>query len=220
MLVIDTNTSCKGKGSYLKNQGVTTVGRYYGVQASYRDIIDDIEARELCKNGISIFVVFEKTGKASELVLSASAGKSDAQAALKQAGIVKQPAGSAIFFAVEGLPNGYGNADVSNLQQYFTGIAAGLAGQYEIGVYGDGTVCGALQKGYCKFAWLAAASTDFPGTCKYFGGKTPAWDLAQVPPLDMSWKLPNNGGSLSVDFDVPNLTRNNGNFGAFVVPTV
>jgi hypothetical protein len=220
MLVIDTNTSCKGKGAYLKSQGVTTVGRYYGVQESYRDIIDDVEAKELCQNGISIFVVFEKTGNASDLVLSRPAGKLDAQAAVKQAGIVKQPAGSAIYFAAEGLPNGYGSADLSNLQDYFMGIADGLAGQYTIGVYGDGIVCQTLQNSYCKFAWLAAASTDFSLTCKYFGGKTPAWDLAQVPPLDMAWKLPHNGGFLSVDFDVPNLTRNNGAFGAFVVPTV
>jgi Domain of unknown function (DUF1906) len=128
MLVIDTNTSCKGSGAYLKSQGVTTVGRYYGIQASYRDIIDDIEAKELCQNGISIFVVFEKTGNASELVLSRPAGKLDAQAAVKQAGIVKQPAGSAIYFAAEGLPNGYGSADQSNLQDYFDGIADGLGG--------------------------------------------------------------------------------------------
>src|SRR5580658_4110363 len=108
MLVIDTNTDCTQKGAYLKTQGVTSVGRYYGVAASYRAILSFNEARELTGNGMSIFVIFEKSGQASGLTLSKPAGKADAQAAVIQAHNVKQPAGSAIYFAVEGLPNGYG----------------------------------------------------------------------------------------------------------------
>ena len=215
MLVIDTNTSCKGKATWLKGQGVTTVGRYYGIQATYRDIIDNTEAQELSKNGISIFVVFEKAGSAGEVTLTKSAGVADATAALGQAQAVKQPLGSAIYFAVEGLPNGYGSNDLPDLRNYFSGINATLGGKYDVGVYGDGIVCKTLQKeGICKFTWLAAASTSFEGTCDYFGGEIPLWDLAQVPPLDMTWS------GLSVDFDVPNLRRNNGKFGEFIVPFV
>jgi len=213
MLVIDTNTSCLNNVAYLKGQGVTTVGRYYGVQESYRDIVSLKEAQELSKSQISIFVVFEKTGKASELVLTSAAGAADADIALGQAAVIKQPNNSAIYFAVEGLPNGYTSNDLPALREYFTGIQTKLSGKYQIGVYGDGVVCGTLQKeGFCQFTWLAAASTSFEGTCKYFGGEVPLWDLAQVPPLDMTWN------NLSVDFNVPNLRRNNGNFGAFVVP--
>ena len=78
MLVIDTNTDCTGKGAYLKSQGVTTVGRYYGVAATYRAILSFNEASELTDNGMSIFVVFEKTGNAADLTLTQAAGASDA----------------------------------------------------------------------------------------------------------------------------------------------
>jgi hypothetical protein len=213
MLVIDTNTSCLNKAAYLKTQGVTTIGRYYGVQTSYRDIISLEEAQELSRNQISIFVVFEKAGKASELILTAAAGAADADIALGQAADIKQPLNSAIYFAVEGLPDGYKSSDLPALREYFKGVQTKLSGKYQIGVYGDGVVCKILQKeNVCAFAWLAAASTSFEGTCDYFGGEVPLWDLAQVPPLDMVWN------HISVDFDVPNLRRNNGNFGAFVVP--
>jgi hypothetical protein len=213
MLVIDTNTSCAGRMSELKSRGVTTVGRYYGVQASYRDIIGKAEAQELSRNGISIFVVFEKAGNASDLTLSTVAGIADANTALGQAAAIGQPRNSAIYFAAEGLPDGYTSQDLPNLRLYFKGIKQTLAGHYAVGVYGDGVVCQTMfTEGFCQFTWLAAASSSFERTCKYFGGEVPDWDLAQVPPLDMDW----NG--LSTDFDVPNLRRNNGNFGAFVVP--
>src|ERR1700755_767994 len=127
MLVIDTNTSCVGKGPYLKGRGVTAGGRYYGVQASFRDILSASEAQELSKNQIEIFVVFEKAGSASDLTLTEAAGAADADIALTQAAAVKQPLNSAIYFAVEGLPNGYGSSDLPALRTYFKGIQGKLA---------------------------------------------------------------------------------------------
>ena len=209
MLVIDTNTSCKGKGSWLKDQGVSAVGRYYGTTTTAKDLLDPDEAKELSKNGIQIFVVFEDHSR-PDLTLTHDQGNSDAIAALKLAAKIRQPLGSAIYFAVEG---DYDNGDVADIKQYMSGIATAIAGKYEIGVYGSGFVCNTLlTQGICKYTWVAAASTGWRGTCEFFGGKTPAWHLAQVPPLDMNW------GGLSIDINLTNPPRYNSDFGGFVVP--
>jgi hypothetical protein len=209
MLVIDTNTSCKGKGPWLKNQGISAVGRYYGTITTAKDLLDADEAEELSRNGIEIFVVFEDHSRPN-LILTPDQGIADAKAALKLAGDVRQPLSSAIYFAVEG---DYGDADMTDIKNYMSGVTGTVAGAYEIGVYGSGLVCETLlTQGICKYTWVAAASTGWRGTCNFFGGKTPAWHLAQVPPLDMNW------GGLSIDIDLINPPRYNGDFGGFVVP--
>lgn len=213
-MIIDTNISCLNKGAYLKARGVDAVGRYYrkSTHADWR--ISAGEAKELSKLDIRLFMVFEDYGKAVDLVLTEEQGAADAASALMQADAIGQPDGSAIYFAVEGLPSGYKTADLPRIRSYFAGVRQALRGRYSIGVYGDGVVCKTmLEERICRYTWLAAASTSFEGTCAFFGGKRPSWNLAQVPPLDLDW------GGLSVDFNISNPSLNGGDFGAFVVPT-
>ncbi|MBR0868444.1 DUF1906 domain-containing protein [Bradyrhizobium diazoefficiens] len=215
MLVIDTNTSYRGFGPWLKSQGVTAVGRYYGATTNSKDLLDAQEAIELCRNGMQIFVVFEDASRPN-LNLTADQGTADAKIALKMAGDIGQPPGSAIYFSVEG---DYGQGDVSDIENYWSGITAKIAGRYALAVYGSGFVCSTLlSKHACKYTWVAAASTGWNGTCNYFGGKTPMWHLAQVPPLDMNWTDQATGKTLSVDIDLTDPPRHNGDFGGFVVP--
>jgi hypothetical protein len=214
-MIIDSNISCLGKAQFLKSKGVTVVGRYYRKSTHPEWAITKAEARELSKQRIQIFTVFEEYGKASDLTLTKAQGAADGQSALDQATAIGQPHGSAIYFAVEGLPDGYKSGDLPAIRNYFSGVKSSIGTKYTLGVYADGLVCGTLlDEHICKFTWLAAASTAFDGTCKFFGGKTPLWDLAQVPPLD----LEDDWNGLSVDINLSNPRRNDGDFGAFLVP--
>jgi glycoside hydrolase-like protein len=206
MMIIDTNTSCLGKAAVLKAKNVDVVGRYYRMATHPEWVMTRDEAKELSGASIRMFVVFEDFGKASDLSLTKAQGKKDGLSALNQAKAIKQPEGSGIYFAVEGLPHGYKKVDLPRIRDYFSGIEEAISGRYELGVYGDGVVCKAmLDEGICKYTWLAAASTSFEGTVEFMSGWR--WSLAQMGPLDI------DTGGLSIDIDVAN-----GDFGAFSVP--
>jgi len=205
-MIIDTNDSCLGKAQLLLAKNIDTVGRYYRMATHPEWAITKPEAQELSKNNIRIFMVFEDFGLASKLQLTKDQGKKDGTSALNQAQAIGQPQGSAIYFAVEGLPNGYKSADLPAIGDYFSGVREAIAGKYDLGVYGDGIVCKTmLEQNVCKFTWLAAASTSFQGTKDFM--KSWKWSVAQMGPLDISTD------GLSVDL---NVAKNN--FGAFVVP--
>jgi peptidoglycan hydrolase-like protein with peptidoglycan-binding domain len=185
MTVVDTNDNTSSHIASLKSRGVTAVGRYYSSRASKQ--LTRPEARALSDAGIQIFTVFEDNGDPE---LSVSSGIHDAQIALQQATSVGQPEGSAIYFALEHLPNGYNASHVPGIGSYFSGLRQVLDGKYKLGVYSDGVVCDALlDDRLCDHAWLSASSA-FPGS-KYFdrGGR---WSLAQRR-IDLNWS------GLSVD---------------------
>jgi Domain of unknown function (DUF1906) len=215
-MIIDTNISCLNQSQFLLTKGVTAVGRYYRKEHHPEWAVTQPEAQELSTAKIKLFMVWEDYGQANMLNLTQQQGATDAGYAVQQAHDIGQPPGSAIYFAVEGLPDGYTSADLPQIRDYFAGVKSVVGGEYELGVYGDGVVCSTLlQENICKFTWLAAASTSFEGTCKFFGGKSPSWDLAQVPPLE----LEDDWSGLSVDVNLNNPRRNGGDFGAFLVPT-
>ncbi len=215
-MIIDTNFSCLEQSQLLLKKGVTAVGRYYRKQRHPEWAITKSEAQELSKAKIKLFIVWEDYNLADTLKLTKQQGAADAGYAVKQAHDIGQPPGSVIYFAVEGLPHGYTSADLPQIRNYFAGVKSVVGSEYDLGVYGDGVVCSTLlQKEVCKFTWLAAASTSFEGTCRFFGGKSPSWNLAQVPPLE----LEDGWDGLSVDINLNNPRRNDGDFGAFLVPT-
>ena len=204
-MIIDTNTSCLGKTQLLKTKNIDTVGRYYRMATHPEWAIVKNEAQELSKAGIKIFTVFEDYGHADKLQLTKAQGKIDGASALGQAKAIGQPDGSAIYFAVEGLPNGYKAADLPGIREYFSGVTEAIAGKYTLGAYGDGIVCKTLlDEHVCKYTWLAAASTSFEGTKDFM--KSWRWSIAQMGPLDITTS------GLSVDINAAN-----GDFGAFVV---
>jgi len=214
-MIIDTDTNCTGQLPVLQRNGVTIVGRYYCADQSSYKLIQRDEAKYLSKNNIKIFVVYEDH---AVLSLTKQQGRDDADRAMNCAAAIKQPRGSAIYFAAEGPDGGYGSAHLEGLRKYFSGVTEKIGTAFDIGVYGGGIVCRTMRdERYCKFTWLASASTGWEGTCDFYGHKTPEWDLCQVPPLDMSeaegWP------GLSVDIDLNNPRRHNGDFGAFLVPT-
>jgi hypothetical protein len=201
MTVIDTNSNCIDSIDTLRAKGVTAVGRYYRViHPEWR--LTKAETQKLSAVGIKLFTVYEDTGH--DLTLTAAQGKTDGQNALDQATEVGQPAGTPIYFALEGLPNGYVASDLSAIRKYFAGIQQVIGTKYALGVYSNGLVCETLlDEGVCSYTWLSA-SKAFAGTRDFY--RTGRWNLAQTTPLDQNW----NG--LSVDVD-----EAKDDFGAFAV---
>jgi hypothetical protein len=203
MVVIDTNSNCSRKIDYLKRKGVIAVGRYYRIRKpEYR--ITALEAQKLSAAGIMIFMVYEDTGQKVSLDLTSAQGRADGRTAVAQARDIGQPLGSAIYFAVEGLPHGYTSADLPAIRDYFGGVKEAVGDRFKLGVYSDGVVCKTLlDEKYCAYTWLSA-STSFEGTQAFY--RSGRWNLAQKTPLDQDWE------GLSVD-----VNEAKPDFGAFLV---
>jgi hypothetical protein len=200
MLVIDTNTNCEKKIAVLRKRGVGAVGRYYAPSLAKR--LTPSEARALSSAGIAIFTVYEKDGDPR---LTVESGRHDAKIAAEQAMAVGQPQGSAIYFALEHLPNGYDQQHLTGIQAYCSGVRAELAGRWQLGLYSDGVVLKAMMEaGLCDFAWLSA-SRGFPGSRDFY--RSGRWVLAQQVPIDLDWD------GISVDTNEVSGTG----FGAFKV---
>jgi Domain of unknown function (DUF1906) len=179
-MIIDTNTNCNDKRiiDFMVKRGIETVGRYYSKGGGSK-VVTKGEAQALSSAGINLFVVYEDGGDASNFELTDQHGFSDATTATAQAKKIGQPQGGIIYFAVEGLPDGYGAQDLPGVRQYFGGINRGLGTQYRSGVYGDGIVCKTLlDAGICSHTWLAQASYSFEGTQAFYASKK--WSLAQI----------------------------------------
>lgn len=201
MTVIDTNSNCTDKTDVLRAKGVTAVGRYYRI-VHPEWALTKAEAQKLSAAGQKLFTVYEDTGH--NLTLTAAQGKADGQNALEQATEVGQPAGTPIYFALEGLPNGYVESDLPAIRKYFNGVQQAIGSKYELGVYSNGLVCETLlDEGICGYTWLSA-SKAFAGTRDFY--RSGRWNLAQMTPLDQNW----NG--LSVD-----VNEAKADFGAFSV---
>jgi len=134
---------------------------------------------------------------------SQASGYADGMAAHRQAKAIGQPAGTAIYFAVDyNAPE----ADIrGSIDRYFRGVAAGLASAagkervYRIGVYGSGAVCAYLKGArLAEYAWLSN-SRAWAGY-----GSFADWNIKQGP----------RSTSLSFDHDT-NEAR--GEYGGFTV---
>jgi hypothetical protein len=198
MIVIDNNDNVAGKIPFLLQKGVIAVGRYYSSRTGKR--ITPAEAQAIAAAGLKLFVVFEDNG---DPPLGGNAGTTDAQFAVEQAMAIGQPPASAIYFAMEHLPNGYTHNDLPGVKAYFAQIRSVFQGRYQIGVYSDGVVCDALlSSGLCDYAWLSASMSFEGSKAFYLSGR---WSLAQQVPVDQVW----NG--ISVDTNEAKPT-----FGEFV----
>jgi hypothetical protein len=159
-LGIDLATDATGVLDELKGSQIAFVARYYRDPVSTWPVLSPNEAQKLSSLGLKIVAVWQQNSPDPEN-LSYSQGYSDAIAAYREAKAVGQPAGSAIYFAVD-----LNADDLQPVKEYFRGIAAGLAAsgngraEYRIGVYGSGAVCDAIKKaGLAEYSWLSKATT-------------------------------------------------------------
>jgi len=140
----------------LKDGRVDFVARYYRTAESRWPPLSASEAQQLSALGLKIVAVWEShSRKASHFTFSS--GYSDAMEAYPQARTVGQPAGSAIYFAVD-----FNAQTLAPIDEYFQGIAAGMTAasggnaRYAIGVYGSGMVCDELKRaGLAQYCWLS-----------------------------------------------------------------
>lgn len=178
----------------MKRLQVNTVIRYYDhtnetlsgktLRASELDLVK--------RNGLDLMVVFQHYNN-QITSFTAARGTSDANRTLQLAAQNRQPAGSAIYFGVDG--GWYTAADVTKIKTYFTKAAPIVrAAGYKMGAYGSGMVCTELLKaGLTDYCWLSNA-TGWPGYQAFHATKQ--WTMVQ--------KLPVKCGGKDVDFNVVN----------------
>jgi hypothetical protein len=155
---IDLPTDASDVLNELKESRVGFVARYYRAPESRWPTLSASEAQRLSSLGVKIVAVWESHSR-DPAHFSYSIGYNDAMTAYLQARAVGQPAGSAIYFAVDFNPPGW---SLESINEYFRGIAAGFAAasgggpNYTIGVYGSGAVCDALKRtGLARYSWLS-----------------------------------------------------------------
>ncbi len=164
---IDVPTDASDVLNELKDSRIDFVARYYRDPTSHWPALSASEAQLLSSLGLKIVAIWEPPSS-DPAYFSYFSGYNDAIAAYRQARAVGQPAGSAIYFAVD-----FNAQALAPIEQYFRGIAAGLAAasgggaEYRVGVYGSGAVCGAVKEaGLAQYSWLSnsiawAGSLDY-----------------------------------------------------------
>jgi Domain of unknown function (DUF1906) len=181
-LGIDLAMDTSGMAEELRGSHIEFVARYYRDPTSSLPALSEQEARKLDSLGLKIVAVWEQNSPDPEN-LSYSAGYGDASSAYKQAKAIGQPAGSAIYFAID-----FNAHELESVKEYFRGITEGLAAtsggrtEYEVGVYGSGAVCDAIKRaGLARYSWLTRA-TSWDGSLDYND-----WNIKQGEALPFSF---------------------------------
>jgi hypothetical protein len=173
---LDLPTDASDVLNELKDSRVDFVARYYRHPTSRWPTLSASEAQRLSSLGLKIVAVWESRSR-DPGYFSYLSGYDDAVTAYRQARALDQPAGSAIYFAIDFDAR---SQRLEAVDQYFRGIAAGFAAasggsmEYQTGVYGSGAVCDAVkQAGLAQYAWLSN-STAWAGSLSYDG-----WNIRQ-----------------------------------------
>lgn len=176
--IIDTPYSVKARAHSLASQGVRCMIRYYNRQNSQTfpdKRLTKAEAEAIVEAGMSIAVVFQQNHRLIGDFSKDWAAK-DADAALRCAVDVGQPAGSAIYLAVD--HDFLANEDLNTIAAYVDHMAGALRSEgFKIGVYSSGRVARFLQSAnLVNYVWLARP-LGWSGSRDYL--KTDAWSLYQ-----------------------------------------
>lgn len=175
---ISTNRLCESSADCLAAAGLSFVVRYYSRTTRQAEKqLRPREAAELARAGLDIAVVYQDNARLTA-DFGLERGKLDGASAFAAAGQVGQPAGSAIYFAVD---TDFSAAEIAqHVVPYFQGVrqaldaASGGASLYDVGVYGSGLTCRTLRAaGLVRFTWLAEA-TGWRESAAYT-----AWDMKQ-----------------------------------------
>lgn len=207
--VIDVPMDVSAYADDIARRGVKTVIRYYNHRNSRRlptKRIELAEAQALQSAGLSQCSVFQQRGGAGGHIedLDHQSGLADAIRAVQLARALGQPAGSAIYFAVD--HDYYRASEIRNIMPYFDAIRATIGGDFKVGVYGSGTVGeAAVSAGFADLIWLAGA-VGWSGTRDML--RTDKWAIFQKY-LHKTWP----GGAFGYDGNI--VSPANPNFGQF-----
>jgi hypothetical protein len=177
--------------SAMRSLGINTVFRYYDMpnETIKGKTLSVSDMKLLESNGMSIGVVFQHNNSSFSSFTSAR-GASDGARSVELAGKLKQPAGSAIYFGVDG--DWPSSSQQKAILSYF-GAAAPIVvhAGYKVGIYGSGQACTTIKGGgFADYCWISDSS-GFTGTAAYVAGAK--WEMKQG--------LPKDCGGLNVDFD-------------------
>ncbi len=160
--IIDVPSNVANQAGALAEAGVKTVIRYYNHSNSIKlpsKCLSREELQALFEAGLSVSVVFEQRGGADGNItdLDAESGVRDANRALDLAAEIEQPPGSAIYFAVD--LDYFRKSELDRITPYFERAKQKLSAKdYQVGVYGSGTVGQHLKNlGLIEHIWLAGA---------------------------------------------------------------
>jgi len=234
--IIDTAWDTTAYLPALKAGGVHVIGRYYArceqVGLAEKRFAFTGEAAAILANGMGILSIYQyrssskhkfdgqRKGRGKTLInlpdancnpsktgRSASAeARLDVAAAIAQARRVKQPQGSAIYFAVDFNFQRQDTVTKSKILKYFKIVRAALGNAgYRLGAYGDGDALTVLRaEGLVDFTWIAT-SAGFSGSSKFH--RTGKWNLFQSQ-TDSHWFAGGKGKcgkfGLPLDVDVQN----------------
>ena len=160
---LSTNRLCESSADCLAASGKSFVIRYYSRTTRQPEKqLRPREAAELARAGLQIAVVYQDRGRETE-DFNLERGRLDGASAFASAGQIGQPAGSAIYFAVD---TDFSAAQIRQfVLPYFQGVrqaleqASGGASNYRVGVYGSGLTCRLVKAaGLAQFTWLAEAT--------------------------------------------------------------
>jgi hypothetical protein len=196
-----------GKARALKARGVKTVFRYYchlPPSLPEKDLQPE-EARIILSEGLSLGVVFQHYNNCHR-TFENRWGREDAEQALRMAAALKQPAGSAIYFGVDG--DWPWASMLESVVAYFEDVNRAFEGSgYKVGVYSSGCTCNVIrEKGLASYFWLSG-STAYSGTQAFYN--TGLWTMYQNA-LDITLA----DAKLGVDTNLLNPAAN-GVFGQF-----
>jgi hypothetical protein len=161
----DTTANCGPVAATIKQANYDFVARYYAHRGAKR--LTQSEAQALSVAGVELVAVWEDAPTHTGY-FSRARGVDDGTSAYHAAMLIGQPAGSAIYFAVDF--DASQMAISGAITDYFRGVADGfdtmsanMAALYKVGVYGSGATCSwLLNHGLAKYSWLAQ-STGWAG---------------------------------------------------------
>lgn len=165
--IIDAPQDLSGFIPQMKAEGVQTIIRYYNRQNSSvfpSKRLSQSEAADLTDAGFSLAVVFQQRGGAGGNIqdLDRESGKRDADKAVELADKLGQPAGSAIYFAVD--HDFFRQSELSVIIPYFEEVRNALGSTWRAGSYGSGTIGKTMKsRDLIDLIWLSG-STGFHGT--------------------------------------------------------
>ncbi len=181
---LSTNRNVSSKAACLKQSGIDFIFRYYSrttLQPEKRLTLAEAEAINAA--GMQLAVVYED-GPTSLDYFNNSHGHLDGVNAYHYAQSLHQPAGSAIYFAID--YDATFSDIAGGIYDYFRGVdhgmrdASGGESIYAIGVYGSGAACKFLKShcAFVKYTWLAE-STKWLGSGNYS-----EWSVKQITATD------------------------------------
>ena len=197
--IVDADFDVSPYLAQLKSAGVKTIGRYYDRaygsgtgESCYHHPLKTLTKAELTaieSAGMSVFVVFQHCGAQCvnfdlQNKETADKGRKDAEAAVRLAEELGQPAETPIYFAIDfdptpGRDNPLPAARIwPSIEAYFDQVAEVLARTpWQVGVYGAGITCQRLKaSGKAKYFWLSS-SLGHLGSPEFFNGGQ--WHLFQ-----------------------------------------